>query len=148
MLASLDVTPIDPRSGALAAALAQARLPSDDLRDGGGRFVQLSTAGRVVGFGGFELYGSDALVRSIVVLPQARRRGHGKALVGAVLDRARAAGARRAFLLTTDASDFFRRLGFSLIDRAAAPPQIVGSRQATTVCTSAALLSLDLDQGG
>lgn len=54
---------------------------------------------------------------------------------------ARRNGARDAWLLTTTAEDFFRHLGFTRVDRSTAPPTILATRQATILCTTAALLT-------
>ena len=53
-----------------------------------------------MGYGGYELYGEDVLLRSVVVLPAMRGKGLGRALTESLLARAGEAGARRAFLLT------------------------------------------------
>ena len=70
---------IDGSSHELRAALQDARLPVDDLIDDGRVFYSFSDGDCVVAFGGFELYGQDALLRSLVVLPQARAKGLGRA---------------------------------------------------------------------
>lgn len=124
----------------LHAALEGAELPTEDLSEEGRLFFRFEHGGETVGYGGLELYGEDALLRSVVVLPHARGKGLGRSLTEGVLDRARAAGAQRAFLLTTTAEDFFAHLGFAVIDRAVAPASILDTRQAKTICSSAALL--------
>ena len=70
-----------------------------------------------VGLAGFELYGSKCLLRSVAVDERSRSRGHGRTLVVAVLRNANAKGAKTAYLLTEGASGYFRRLGFSVVDR-------------------------------
>lgn len=140
----LTATPIAPEAAELHAALLEAHLPTEDLLDDGRTFFRFESNGHAVGFGGFELYGEDALLRSVVVLPGARGRGLGRGVTEGVLDRAYEAGARRAFLLTTSAEDFFGHLGFAAVDRTEAPATILGTKQATTICSSAALLARPL----
>lgn len=70
-----------------------------------------------VGLAGFELYSDRCLLRSVAVDIRSRSRGHGRALVGAVLRNAKAKGAKTAYLLTEGASGYFERLGFSVVDR-------------------------------
>jgi N-acetylglutamate synthase-like GNAT family acetyltransferase len=53
-------------------------------------------------------------------------------------------GGKRVFLLTTGASAFFEHLGFALTDRSSAPPSILGTRQASSICATAAMLSRTL----
>jgi ribosomal protein S18 acetylase RimI-like enzyme len=79
----------------------------------------LGTATLVVGNGPYaELAGpGEAELRMLAVDPAARRRGVGAALVAAVLDRARAGGARRLVLSTLPtmaaAHRLYRRFGFT-----------------------------------
>lgn len=104
---------IDSTSADLRAALEEALLPVDDLTDDGRVFYSFEDDGRTVAFGGFELYGPDALLRSLVVLPQARGKGLGRAATEALLGKAFNEGARHAWLLTTSAAPFFEAAGFT-----------------------------------
>jgi N-acetylglutamate synthase-like GNAT family acetyltransferase len=123
------------------SALLGAALPTDDLADPGRTYFRFAIDGRPVGFGGYEIYGSDMLLRSVVVLPERRGRGLGRLLVERVLAHAAEAGARRAYLLTTSAEGFFEKAGFKVIDRAEAPAAILATRQASAICTTAPLLT-------
>jgi arsenate reductase len=58
--------------------------------------------------------------------------------------RAHEAGARTAYLLTTNAESFFKNLGFNSVPRADAPASILGTRQATSICSTATLLKRPL----
>jgi len=124
----------------LAALLDDERLPSADLHQPDVRLFAFRDGEATVGYAGLELYGGDALLRSVVVDPARRRRGSGQAIVAATLAEARRLGATRAFLLTTIAKDYFVRLGFAAIDRAAAPAAIVATRQAAGLCPTTAPL--------
>ncbi len=128
----------------LAAALAAASLPIEDLTDAGRTFYRFDTDGAPVGYAGYELYGPDALLRSVVVLPEMRGRGFGRAIAEEALGRAYLEGARTAYLLTTTAEEFFEHLGFRPIARTKAPASILATRQATTICATAALLARPL----
>jgi N-acetylglutamate synthase-like GNAT family acetyltransferase len=145
---TVSVHPIDSAAPELATALESAGLPTDDLTEGGRSFFALEESGRPVGFGGFELYGDDVLLRSVVVLPELRGRGYGRAVTEAVLAQARSAGARQAYLLTTTAESFFEHEGFARIERTAAPASILGTTQATTICATAALFTRPLGAHG
>jgi N-acetylglutamate synthase-like GNAT family acetyltransferase len=129
----------------LKAALEAASLPTGDLTEGGRRFFRCEDDGRVVGYGGYELYGEHALLRSVVVLPESRGRGYGRQVAEGVLEHARQAGARNAFLLTTSAEAFFEHAGFRRIERASAPASILATRQAATICSTAALLTRPIE---
>jgi len=126
-------------AGELAAALAAAKLPSDDISEGGRRFWRaIDETGAVIGYGGFEGSGADLLLRSVVVLPARRGSGLGRDLIDALLREAQGTGAKRVWLLTTSAADFFDRLGFERKDRADAPAVVTQSRQFTGLCPASA----------
>ena len=127
---------------AAGAVLTAARLPVDDFAAEGVKLFAFRQAGDIVGYGGFERYGEDALVRSIVVVPDRRRSGLGRRIVGDVLAQARKEGAERAYLLTIDAQDYFARLGFVVVDRASAPVSILATRQAASLCPLSAAMMM------
>jgi N-acetylglutamate synthase-like GNAT family acetyltransferase len=81
------------------------------------------------------------LLRSVVVVSELRGSGHGKDITGMLLALARQAGAERAYLLTTTASEFFARLGFAAAIRAEVPETIRSTYQAATICSTAAMLT-------
>lgn len=132
---------IDATDRGFVAALEAEGLPVSDLAGSSGRYLSYATLdGTVIGYGGFELYGSDALIRSVVVLPQARGLGHGKAIVPRLLRRAFDFGARNAWLLTETAGPAFTKLGFSDVPRERAPDAIRDSQEFSTLCPASATL--------
>lgn len=146
MLSVEPLQPTDPDFGAFVEALTAEGLPSGDLAEPGRAFFRIERDGESLGFGGYELHGEDALLRSVVVMPALRGRGLGRDVVEGVLRQAAQAGARRAYLLTTAAAPFFERLSFTRIDRTAAPESIRSTRQAANLCpSSAALMVRPLD---
>lgn len=138
MFASKPVPAVDD---GLVSALLAADLPTDDIGEASRSFFRVEHDGRLLGYGGFELYGEHALLRSIVVPEASRGQGHGRAVVEAMLREVDIAGGRRVYLPTTTATAFFEHLGFARIDRAVAPPSILTTRQASSICTGADLLS-------
>lgn len=116
-------------------ALTQAGLPTDDLTSEPFRYF---TADDIAwgGFGG----GADALLRSIVVRPEARARGFGALVTEGLVEHARDAGVERLWLLTTSASLFFEKTGWRQADRALAPQAIARSRQFSDLCPASATL--------
>ena len=96
--------------------------------------------GRVVGCIGHERHGpsDEALLRSLAVSSDARRRGVGRALVLSRLERLRE---RPVYLLTISAAPFFARLGFERIERARVSDALRSSRQfAIHACDSAVVM--------
>lgn len=63
----------------------------------------------------------------VFVLPEARGRGLGKALIGATLDHPELRGVRRWVLLTRDAHALYARFGFAPLDDPA--PVMVRTRR-------------------
>ena len=127
------------RDPGLVAALQAETLPTDDLTDPGRRFFAYRTlSGEIVGYAGYELYGKEAFLRSLVVLPAARGKGIGKAIVARIARRAFDEGARTSWLMTTSANAFFEAIGFKTVARTDAPEAILNTRQAKGLCPSSA----------
>ena len=121
------------------AALVKAKLPADDVDDPHvlvWRFEAVE--GTPVGFGGLELFGSDALLRSLVTLPPVRQVGMGAAMVAMLETEARALKCRSVYLLTASEMKFFERLGYAACARSAVPEAVRASRQFTALCPATA----------
>jgi arsenate reductase (glutaredoxin) len=133
--------PVESTDSGLQAGLAAAHLPTDDLQEPNRQFFAYeSLDGARAGYGGFELYDGEALLRSIAVNEVRRGHGIGRSILALLLRRAFDSGARRAWLLTTDAQHFFERAGFKAAQRQDAPAAILATRQATTLCPASASL--------
>ncbi|GLS23895.1 hypothetical protein GCM10007874_69160 [Labrys miyagiensis] len=125
----------------LAATLTAAGLPADDIDEPGRTFLRFKdAAGHTVGFGGWESHGADILLRSITVASDLRGQGLGGRIVEKVLGEAHAAGASKAYLLTTSAQGFFAGQGFEVITRDAIPTSILETRQAAGLCPTSAVI--------
>jgi N-acetylglutamate synthase-like GNAT family acetyltransferase len=121
--------------GALASALKTAKLPIEDIEAPGRLFWSFETVEEMpVGFGGLELHGGDALLRSIVALPPMRHQGTGAAIVAALELEAQLRGCRSLWLITTSAAEFFNRLGYARCDRVAVPSAIATTAEFATLC--------------
>lgn len=133
-------TPTEP-TPEMVEALRAAGLPVDDLNDPDRSFFRYTTLdGSLVGFGGYELYGQNVLLRSMVILPDMRGRGIGRNVTLLLMRRAFDKGARNAYVLTMTAGPFFEAQGFKPISRGAAPASILSTRQASSLCPSSAAL--------
>lgn len=113
-------------------------LPSEDVRAKPECFFVASADSQRVGVGGVEDHGSEGLLRSVVVAKPNRGRGYGTALCDALEDRARADGIETLYLLTTTASEFFRRRGYDAVPREYAPSSIRRTTQFADLCPSSA----------
>nr|WP_313634693.1 arsenic resistance N-acetyltransferase ArsN2 [Brevundimonas diminuta] len=122
----------------LIAALEAAGLPTDDLHEPGRRFYRFEDAAGLIGFGGLEQVGSDALIRSIVVIDARRGGGLGAEILAWLEASAAEQKATALYLLTTTATAFFQRQGYVVLQRSAAPAAIAASRQFSTLCPASA----------
>ena len=123
----------------LAAALAGSGLPGDDVAEPGRQFWRFETASDVpVGFGGLEIHGADALMRSVVTLPPMRKCGFGGAIVEKLEAEARMRRCSAVWLLTAGAAPFFARRGYATCDRASVPETIRTTRQFAALCPDSA----------
>jgi amino-acid N-acetyltransferase len=130
----------------LAAALAKAKLPSGDITAEGPSFWRFVTEDDVpVGFGGLEMHGRDALLRSIVILPPLRRPVVGRTIVRLLEAEAALRGADAAWLLTTETTGFFEQLGFAACEHAKAPPAIRGTAEFAWAPASANMMRKGLE---
>ncbi len=137
-LYDVDELPVGERS-TLAALLASAALPADDIDLTPGRFWRFHDAHGDVGFAGLEVHGNDALLRSLLVPAERRGQGHGRAILDWMLDQAASLGVRRVFLLTTTAADFFAAADFTRIARDAAPANIRATSEFASLCPETAV---------
>jgi amino-acid N-acetyltransferase len=119
---------------AVEALLAAAGLPLEGARAALALGVVGREDGRVVAAAAIEPYGAAGLLRSLVVEAASRGAGHGREIVGAAEEQARREGIRDLYLLTETAADWFPRLGYAVIGRAAAAAAVGASVEFTTVC--------------
>jgi len=130
--------------GEVTPLLAACGLPTGDLRNDG-VFLVARDKGEVCGVAGLEPLGASALLRSVAVDPKWRRKGVARALCDAIEREARKHGARRLFLLTTDADRYFGALGFKKTEREALPAEVRATTQFTDTCPQTAIaMSRDL----
>lgn len=127
-----------PCAIAVRSLLTAANLPAADLPDDLEHFLGCGAPESPDGVVGLELYGRDALLRSLVVSPAMRGRGCGKALVDAVESYARDAAVQRMFLLTETAEPFFASLDYLVAPRESAPDAIRNSSEFSTLCPASA----------
>jgi amino-acid N-acetyltransferase len=123
--------------------LGQANLPTADLTAGHlEHFFGCGAADAPRGVVGIELHGREALLRSLAVDPDMRGRGCAKALVARAERHARELGARRVYLLTTTAADFFAHLGYKRLERDRAPESIRATSEFSALCPASSVLML------
>lgn len=132
-----EIPATDPR---LAAVLGAEGLPTEDLGRTRQRFFTWeSDDGVVVAHCGWEGHGEDRLLRSLVVSPGQRGKGLAIRIVAALEHLAMSDGARRLWLLTTDAGPVFDRLGWRRAPREEAPAEIAASAEFAALCPASAV---------
>jgi amino-acid N-acetyltransferase len=129
----------DADLGAIRGLLEDARLPTSDLGAARPAFVVARAAGELVGAGAVEAHGGTGLLRSVAVAPARRRSGLGREIVARLEQESRTAGLGELVLLTETASAFFERLGYRVINRAAAPASVQASAEFRTLCPQSAV---------
>jgi amino-acid N-acetyltransferase len=101
-------------------------------------FVVARSDGVLAGCAALERYGSEGLLRSVVVAEVERRRGVGAELVTDRLRAAQNAGLVSVYLLTTTAGAYFERFGFVASARAMAAAEIACSAEFAHACPASA----------
>jgi amino-acid N-acetyltransferase len=112
-------------------------------------FFFAGSDGSPTGLVGLELYGTDALLRSLVVDENFRGKGLGSTLINYAEQYAASKGVRSIYLLTTTAEAFFKRLGYERIERSHAPTSIQQTREFAGLCpASSAFMLKSIDSTG
>lgn len=117
--------------------LTSNNLPVNDLSDETQLFGWLEKE-IIAGTAGLELYGKEALVRSISLAPDLHHKGLGARLYNALEKFARGQGVQNLYLLTTTAAGFFSKQGFEEINRDAVATTIRNSIQFKSTCPASA----------
>lgn len=97
--------------------LAEAKLDSSDLKQPNIRLFRFEENGQTIGVGGLEIFGDQALLRSVAVKKALQGKGLGKEMVAQIEKTARNSGIKSLYLLTNTAPDFFKSIGYQQIDR-------------------------------
>jgi amino-acid N-acetyltransferase len=127
----------------VAAFLQSQGLPDSDITDEHlEHFFFAGSDGSPSGLVGLELYGTDALLRSLVVGENASGKGLGSTLVEHAERYAATNGVDSVYLLTTTAEAFFKRLGYERIARSQAPPSIKKTREFASLCPASSALMM------
>lgn len=136
----LFASPLAPwERGGVKAALIKAGLPDEDIEAPEVVLWRFERNDVPVGFGGLEVHGDVALLRSLVTLPPVRNRGIGRAMVEVIEVEAVARQVRALYLLTTDCVRFFARLAYAPCPRDEVPAAIRETAQFASLCPATAV---------
>ncbi len=115
-------------------------LPVEDISTELPNFFVIEHDGKVVAAIGLEIYGEDALLRSMVVDRECRNRSLATTLLDRLFLRAGEQKIKGLYLITTTAEKYFHKKGFEIIDRQLVPALIKSSREFTSLCPSTAIV--------
>jgi amino-acid N-acetyltransferase len=122
-------------------------LPYEDCREHIQNFFGIIESSKVIAIGALQYGASTALLRSIAVHPEFRRKGLASAITLHLVEQARSREVQQLYILTETAEAFFSRFGFYPIPREAAPVCIQAMQQFAFLCpASAQLMYLDLNR--
>ena len=124
---------------AIVQLLGRSGLDADGLEQHLDTTLVARRNSQLVASAGLELYGRQALLRSVVVAPQLQGTGLGRRMTGQILALAQARGITQVYLLTETARDFFARFGFRLMERADVPHKVQSSQEFTMPCAQNAV---------
>ncbi|HUS64439.1 MAG TPA: GNAT family N-acetyltransferase [Kofleriaceae bacterium] len=151
LLAALGdaVIPARPTDiGPIRSLLKQLDLEWQDLRDEDYRnfFVLLNEHG-FVGCIAIEVYGEDAVLRSLAVTASSRGHGYGWMLADTAINQTRRRGVKRLYLVAEkNASDFFaEKHGFRVVDLSLVAPEVSASPSFKTGRARKNVIAMRLD---
>jgi amino-acid N-acetyltransferase len=132
----IKIEPAKPEFEAqIKQLLAACDLPHEDIRSSLLRhFWVAGEIDSLAGVVGLEILGKDALLRSLVVAPQARGNGLGKKLTAKAEQHAQNSQVDTLYLLTLTAADFFKKLGYQVIKREDAPATLQNTTEFQGIC--------------
>ncbi len=121
-------------------------LPTGGIRSEAMQFHVSWDKTGLLGCAGVEVFGDTVgLLRGVAVVQRARQAGLAALLVSALVADVRLRGIDTLVVGTKAAAGYFCRLGFTQVDRAAIPPELLASREfANAGSSETPLLKADL----
>ncbi len=114
-------------------------LPTEGVREHLQNFIVLVKNVRIIGTVGLEIFGENALLRSLGVDDAHQGLGYGHQLYQAILQKARGQNILNLYLFTETAEKFFTTLGFKKIARNMVHHEIMLSTECVKVCPKSAV---------
>ncbi len=121
----------------LTILLNNSNLPTSDIKfEKNKYFYGIHNRNQLIAAIGLELFNSSALLRSLVVDKNERKKGLGVKLVKFIEDKCRIKKVTDLYLLTTTAEKFFLKYGYKKIERSEGPEDIKNTTQFSDLCPS------------
>jgi amino-acid N-acetyltransferase len=124
---------------AVLKLLQSAGLPTSDLMSAQQLQLWVLNIDSLQGVVALERFGTEALLRSLAVAPEYRRRGLGRKLLARLELDARVDGILRLVLLTETAESFFACLGYRTVDRQSVSEALKQSAEFRSLCPASAV---------
>ena len=97
-------------------------------------WVAKNTRNHTIGAVGLETWGSQGLLRSLVVEKNSRRNGVGRKLVLHTITEAKKRNLKEIYLLTEAVKDYYLKLGFGLAEREKVQGPVLNSAEFRGAC--------------
>ena len=120
--------------------LKECSLPYNDLNKYIQNFVVAENNNIIIGVGGFEKYGDISLIRSLAVISEYRGIGVGGKIYALLERKISNVGINKLYLLTETATDYFKKVGFTIRVRENIPEAILQTKQFRELCPSTAFV--------
>lgn len=121
------------------ALLKSAGLPHNDLSMDKHILIGYYDDEKLIGTGALELYGQYGLLRSLAVNDALRGRSLGSRITDELIAMAAKHKLKSIYLLTNSARLFFKRKGFTDVDRKKVPDEVKGSSEFSGLCDDSAV---------
>lgn len=103
-------------------------------------FIVSELENKIIGLGGYEILGEIALIRSIAVAQEYRGNSIGVNIYRLLEEKIKHIGIKEAYLLIETATDYFKKIGFTIKERASLPEAITKTKQFKELCPSTAIV--------
>lgn len=110
------------------------KLCFNDINEHGVYMYSVESDSGHIGYFGYEIYGANALFRSMVVNDDNRGSGYGSEILKLAIDSLRKEKVKEVYLLTNTAAEFFEKQGFERYERSAVPKQIAETSEFVEFC--------------
>jgi amino-acid N-acetyltransferase len=108
------------------------------------RLFKFSESGKLVGLGGLEIYGNQALLRSVAVSKEFQCKKYGRFICNWLENWATENQLSELYLLTTTAPGFFAHLGYMIIPRDEFPENLRQTAQFSELCPASSVCMMKL----
>jgi len=116
--------------------LKECDLPVSDINFDKQEFLVAEINSEIVGSIALEKYGKNGILRSFAVRKAYRNQKIGEKLYNKTIALSKSSGIEQLYLLTTTAEQYFKKVGWKVIDRTKVPEEISSSTEFASVCPS------------